>query len=164
MANINDVFAEKYDFSQFESFVEIVNTSDDFLENSLLKAHQDMKSFIICAKETEAGLKNKTSVYTKFLDASNAIPKGYKLYISKNITDILDIDQFFGFLNNMAGSMETYSRLVLLEKNIEVKEIEEVMNIKNLNDIDYTLSESGFFLTNAIKIADKTYILEILKK
>lgn len=164
MSNVNEIFSEKYDLSQFENFVEVVNTSDDFLETALLKKYSDLNGFIIASKNNIEIIKDKLNPNTKILDAENSIPTGYKLFITKHITDVVDVDHFELFLSNLHKAMDEYSRVILLEKNIEMKEIEDQMNIKNMNDIDYVFSESGFMVTNVIKIDDKEYIIEALRR
>lgn len=163
---LNEVFLKKYDFSQFDSIVEFTNDENTIVSFDFIDLYPDTKVGIYSNEVTISKIKekypNNDRVY--FIDSSQSIPNDKKTFIAKFITDYCDIDSLHAFMLNLFNATQEYTRLITFEKGLFIKEIEEKINVKNINDISYIYSEAGFIITNIIKLEDDFFILEVLRK
>lgn len=163
---LNALFLKKYDFSQFEKVVEFTNDENTIVAFEFADLYPDTKLSLYSNKNTIEKIKEKypNDTRVEFLDAVQGIPSGHKTFIAKFITDYCDVDSLHAFMLNLFNSTEEYARIITFEKGLFIKEMEEAINIKNINDIGYIYSEAGFIITNIIKLEDNLFILESLRK
>lgn len=171
MSNLNQIIAEKYDFSQFKRVIEFINQPETIVFD-ILKLYPGISASCFGEQSLintlKAAVPQQIIERLEFIsgDYFSLIPENFPVCILNNIIGNLDSVKRSRLLQNLYRSNKQYCRLLLIEKiNLENQSDQAYKKIidGSENYLRKEFEEAGFLTTNSVHISDDIYLLEVLR-
>ncbi len=170
------------DFTQFSSIIDIGGGLGSFLEEILERAPLskgallDRPKVINLLKEVNPDLSSRIELYPG--DFFQSLPKGYSLYVLRNIIHNWDDEKALIILENIARIMDEKTTLMIFETLIKDEVSDRLgkfatinmfaMNSggkeRSLTEIDLLLKKSGLVRKNLVQTTGSKSLIEVIKK